>query len=451
MPEDGSPYLYPISTSSSITDWHLTAVSFSPTQGMCISETTVSVFQDFFIQLHLPYSVVRLEQTQVIATIFNYGIRGFEINVNFTVEDGLCTAENPTIRHVFVESRRAASAAFIVRPVEVGEFQITVTAGGSVNKRDIVRKTLLVVPQGVMKRKGRSVILNPGRVMFSDDVTTPSPNNSFAQGTTLFGENQQFEQMTISLPEDSIPDTESCSVKLIGIPTETTATDPIGGLDHLVRRPRGDGEQTMIFLAPTLFVYQYLIAVGSDTVEQEARIYDYIADGVVRELTYRQPNGAYAAWTHRPGSTWLTAFVVKVFSQANRFTWVDPVHVEGSINWLIDNNQLPSGAFQESRQVFYQEMIGAVQGETSMTAFVLISLLESRNLLVPANQKIDDAIGNATEYLVTHVEDIDRVYDKAIVTYALALAESPSMRIANDYLWGDRNEDDMGLLVLLRM
>eukprot|EP00057_Strongylocentrotus_purpuratus_P019167 XP_011673641.1 PREDICTED: alpha-2-macroglobulin-like protein 1 [Strongylocentrotus purpuratus] len=238
-----------------------------------------------------------------------------------------------------------------------------------------------------MQRKSRSLTLNPGRVMFSDDVTTPSPNNSLGSGPgTIFGEGFQHEEIAISLPGSSIPDTESCSVKLIGNLLGTASTDPIGGLDHLVRQPRGCGEQTMIYLAPTLFVYQYLIAVGSDTAEQEARIYDYIADGVARELTYRQANGAYAAWTHRPGSTWLTAFVVKVFSQANRFTRVEPGHVEGSINWLIDNNQLPSGAFQESQQVIHQEMIGAVKGETSMTAFVLISLLESRNLLVPANQ-----------------------------------------------------------------
>ncbi|NP_999686.1 complement component C3 precursor [Strongylocentrotus purpuratus] len=443
MPEDGSPYLYPVSIPSSITDWHLTAVSLSPTQGMCVEdETTVSVFQDFFIQLHLPYSVVRLEQTQVIATIFNYGFSDFEVSVNFTVDQGLCTAENPAIRHVFVESKRAASTTFHCTPCGSRGIPYTVTAGGS-KKRDSVRNNLRVVSQGVMQRKSRSLTLNPGRVMFSDDVTTPSPNNSLGSGPgTIFGEGFQHEEIAISLPGSSIPDTESCSVKLIGNLLGTASTDPIGGLDHLVRQPRGCGEQTMIYLAPTLFVYQYLIAVGSDTAEQEARIYDYIADGVARELTYRQDNGAYAAWKHRPGSTWLTAFVVKVFSQANRFTRVEPGHVEGSINWLIDNNQLPSGAFQESQQVIHQEMIGAVKGETSMTAFVLISLLESRNLLVPANQKIDEAIGKATEYLVTQVENIDRVYDKALVTSALR--ESASVGTANGKLWEDRNEDGTG-------
>ena len=62
-------------------------------------------------------------------------------------------------------------------------------------------------------------------------------------------------------------------------------------------------------------------------------------------------------------------------------------------------------------------------------------------MFLPFLQKIDDAIGNATEYLVTQVEQIDRVYDKAIVTYALALAKSTSVTIANDNLWSDRNED----------
>lgn len=66
--------------------------------------------------------------------------------MNFTVEEELCTAENPAIRYVYVESKRAASATFIVRPVKVGEYKITVSAGGTM-KQDIVRKTLLVVVQ----------------------------------------------------------------------------------------------------------------------------------------------------------------------------------------------------------------------------------------------------------------------------------------------------------------
>ena len=59
----------------------------------------------------------------------------------------------------------------------------------------------------------------------------------------------------------------------------TIATDPIDGLENLVRQPLGCGEQTMIRLAPTLFVYQYLQSVGSDSADLEGRIYDYIADG----------------------------------------------------------------------------------------------------------------------------------------------------------------------------
>lgn len=41
---------------------------------MCIADNLeVKAYQDFFIQLDLPYKAVRLEYLNVKATIFNYG------------------------------------------------------------------------------------------------------------------------------------------------------------------------------------------------------------------------------------------------------------------------------------------------------------------------------------------------------------------------------------------
>ncbi|XP_063957110.1 complement C3-like [Lytechinus pictus] len=454
MPTNGDKMLHPLTTPSSITEWHLTAVSLSQTQGMCIEDdTTVMVYQKFFIQLHLPYSVVRLEQTQILVTIFNYGISLAEVTVWFSVEEGLCTAENPAMRMVSVESKNAASVAFIVRPVDVGTFDIRVNASANGKqdngKQDSVKKSLLVVPTGVLTRKSRSVTLNPGGVMFTDDVTTPAPNNSLGQVVSIHNNqtNNQVDLIPISLPVDSIPETESCSVKLIGTLLGTIATDPIQGVENLVQQPTGCGEQTMIRLAPTLFVYKYLQAVGEDTGDQEELLTEYIKNGVAREITYRQHNGAYAAWTNRAGSTWLTAFVVKIFSQAKQFNALnDESHVEGSVNWLIDENQQVGGEFHENNQVIHQEMIGAVKGDTSRTAFVLISLLEGRNLLDSLkNEKINNSISLAIQFLHNQLENgLPRMYDKAIVTYALAMAKSTRARDLNNDLWAHKEEDDTG-------
>ena len=57
----------------SVTTHVLEAVSLSPLYGMCIAEPVEIIStKDFFVDLDLPYSVVRMEQTEIRATLFNY-------------------------------------------------------------------------------------------------------------------------------------------------------------------------------------------------------------------------------------------------------------------------------------------------------------------------------------------------------------------------------------------
>ena len=63
----------------SITEWMIQAIGLTPDHGICISDPlNVTAFRDFFIQLDLPYSAVRLEHLNVNATVFYYGDAGPE-------------------------------------------------------------------------------------------------------------------------------------------------------------------------------------------------------------------------------------------------------------------------------------------------------------------------------------------------------------------------------------
>ncbi|XP_071489161.1 A.superbus venom factor 1-like [Diadema antillarum] len=441
---DNAALTYQTSAPSSITTWEMAAVSVSGLLGMCVAPpSSVRVFQNFFIQLHLPYSVVRMEQMQVLATIFNYRNVQLQVDVNFTVPEGLCAgsgARGPIRRTLTVPPNDANTATFLVLPIEVGEHPIRVHAKArSSDAIDAVEKKLRVVAQGVRKRSVRSLTLDPSEILVNGEggVTTQAPGNIDVNQRII--NRRQISKMNVSLPHDSIMDTETCLVSMIANPLGTIAADPIRGLEGLIRVPTGCGEQTMIRLGPTLYVSKYLRVIGEETQEMERRAYDYIANGVNRELRYRQRSGAYAAFTHRPGSTWLTAFVVKVFSQARLFTRVDPEHVLGSVKWLIRENQIDDGSFEENHAVIHKEMIGAVTGPVSMTAFVLISLLETKTFLEPTTQagdmaEIDQAISGAVRFLEGKIPEIERVYDKAIVAFALSLAGSATAEVANDRL-----------------
>jgi alpha-2-macroglobulin len=56
-----------------ITSWVLNGFAMSSVYGMAISDrATLKAFQPFFVQMTLPYSVIRGEEIPVTVTVFNY-------------------------------------------------------------------------------------------------------------------------------------------------------------------------------------------------------------------------------------------------------------------------------------------------------------------------------------------------------------------------------------------
>jgi CD109 antigen len=98
-----------------------------------------------------------------------------------------------------------------------------------------------------------------------------------------------------------------------------------------------------------------------------------------RELNYRHPDGSFSAFgtSDASGSTWLTAFVVKVFAQASEFVFVDPSLQAASVGWL-QSQQGRDGAFASVGEVIHTEMQGGTASGVSLTAFVLTALLQAR-------------------------------------------------------------------------
>ncbi|NXM19308.1 CO3 protein, partial [Ploceus nigricollis] len=147
--------------------------------------------------------------------------------------------------------------------------------------------------------------------------------------------------------------------------------------------------------------------------------------GYVQELAYRKPDSSYAAFLDRPSSTWLTAYVVKVFAMARRLTDIDHGEICGPIKWLILNKQKPDGIFQEDGPVIHKEMVGGYEGaepEVSLTAFVLIALLEARDTCKDHVNSLGDSINKAAGFLARRYEQLARPYTVALTSYALALA-----------------------------
>ncbi|KAL1470781.1 hypothetical protein MTO96_024041 [Rhipicephalus appendiculatus] len=149
----------------SITTWSVQAVSVAPTGGVCIPQPReVRAFQPFFLQVALPYSVVRKEQIEVLATVYNY--------VNETILCPRLRVRRGRSLHGYTRRENAPKGepsqwtpalrpclTFPVIPLREGRFTIKVHAhcnhssGHSAGTHDAVEKELHVVPEGVPVEK----------------------------------------------------------------------------------------------------------------------------------------------------------------------------------------------------------------------------------------------------------------------------------------------------------
>merc|ERR1719462_853897 len=89
--------------------------------------------------------------------------------------------------------------------------------------------------------------------------------------------------------------------------------------------PTGCGEQNLVGLAPNIYLLQYLASNTQTSADPKltAKAKKYMEIGYSRQQKYRHSTGSYSIWGGddvKKGSTWLTAFVVKVFAQASELS-----------------------------------------------------------------------------------------------------------------------------------
>ncbi|XP_004689349.1 PREDICTED: complement C3 [Condylura cristata] len=400
----------------SITTWEILAVSLSDKKGICVADPyEVKVMQDFFIDLRLPYSVVRNEQVEIRAILYNYReLDTLKVRVELLYNPAFCSLATAKKRHqqtIEIPPKSSRPVPYVIVPLVIGHQEVEVKAavyGRFIS--DGIKKTLKVVPEGI--RVNKTVI-----------VRTLNPEVEGQNGV------QRIEVPAADI-SDQVPDTElETRILLQGTPVALMAEEAIDGerLKHLIVTPSGCGEQNMIGMTPTVIAVHYLDSTDQWDkfgLQKRQESLDLIRKGYTQQLAFKQPNWAYAAFLGRPSSTWLTAYVVKVFSLATNLIAIDSQVLCEAVKWLILEKQKPDGIFQEDAPVIHQEMIGGFRNdkekESALTAFVLIALLEARDICEGQVNSLPDSIDKAGEFLVDNYMNLQRPYTVAIAGYALA-------------------------------
>uniref|UniRef100_A0AAY5EJF4 Uncharacterized protein n=1 Tax=Electrophorus electricus TaxID=8005 RepID=A0AAY5EJF4_ELEEL len=392
----------PVTVPDTITTWETEAFCLSP-QGLGLAPPAeLTVFQPFFLELSLPYSIIRGEIFELKATVFNYFPKCILVKVtpapstHYTLKassDGqysscLCASGRKTFK-------------WTLTPSVLGVMNVTVSAEAeqsqtvcdneivSVPERgriDTVTRSLVVQAEGTEKTKCQSWLLCP-------------------QGSSV------SEELELTLPEDVVEGSARASVSVLG--------DILGralkNFDGLLRMPYGCGEQNIALLSPNIYILQYLQNTGQLTAAIRERATEFLKSGYQRQLNYKHFDGAYSTFGRGEGNTWLTAFVLRTFGQAQNYIFIDPENIDSAKTWLI-KKQRPDGCFIRQGRLFNNRMKGGVNDDVTMTAYITASLFEL------GAEVMDPAVSGGLRCLKSTIGNLTNTYTTALLAYTFSLA-----------------------------
>jgi CD109 antigen len=351
----------------------------------------------------LPYSAIRGEEFPVRVSIYNYLEQPQSVLVEIESDDWFDLIDTSK-KTVELEANNIGGTQFMIRPKQLGQNSVKITAR-SREAADAVIKELIIEPEGVSRELVENLVLNAGT---SQEVTTDIP------ASAIEGSGRAYLTVTSSY-----------------------LTQTIEGLEQLIQMPFGCGEQNMIVFAPDVFITRYLEASGQIKPEVMAKAEMLMLTGYQRELTYRHGDGSFSAFgeSDPEGSLWLTAFVLKSFSQAQDLIYIDKNILDEAKAWIL-KHQNRDGSFDPYGFVHHQEIMGGLSGKDALTAYVAIALMQSGD---------NAGAARAISYLETRLKEIEDAYALALVTYALEMGDSPRKAEALEKLMAMAQEDENGL------
>uniref|UniRef100_A0A6I8NWS8 Alpha-2-macroglobulin n=1 Tax=Ornithorhynchus anatinus TaxID=9258 RepID=A0A6I8NWS8_ORNAN len=393
-----------------ITEWKVGAFCLSATTGLGLAPTaSLRTFQPFFLELTLPYSVVRGEGFSLKATVFSYlpGCIRVSVQLGASPDFLAVPTEKDAGSHCICGNGRH-TVSWVVTPSSLGEVTFSVSAesmqspelcGNKVaevpktGRKDTVIRTLLVEPEGVEKEQTISALLC----------------------VTAYGNWCKLG--------------ETCVLSAVRSPGDILGS-ALQNLQNLLQMPYGCGEQNMVLFAPNIYVLNYLNETQQLTPSIRAQAIGYLSSGYQRQLNYKHQDGSYSTFGERygnsQGNTWLTAFVLKALAQARAHIFVDEKHISSALLWL-SQKQKDNGCFQSSGYLLNNAIKGGVEDEVTLSAYITTALLE---MPLPTTHPV---VRNALFCLETAWKAMtgtpdSHVYTKALLAYTFALAGNEVQR-----------------------
>ncbi|NXR06519.1 A2ML1 protein, partial [Semnornis frantzii] len=276
--ESGSAEV-PVTVPDTITSWEAGTFCTSPLGLGLAPATTLTTFKPFFVELALPYSVVRREAFTLVATVFNYLQQCLRVQVRLEESSELeVSAAAGEEYSSCVCADEARTFRWDVRATSLGEVNITISTE-AVSSDELCGNELPVVPaQGAVDTLIKPLLVQPGGILVEK-----AHNSLLCQEAT--------EEFSLEVPADTLEGSERAHITVMG----DIMGNAVQNLDRLLTMPSGCGEQNMVHFAPNIYIQQYLEKSGQLRPDIRAKAQSFLQSGYQRELLYKHDDGSYSA------------------------------------------------------------------------------------------------------------------------------------------------------------
>jgi hypothetical protein len=368
-----------------ITTWKMSVIASTVDGEVASAEKEILAFQPFFIEHDPPRVLTEGDEIALPVVLRNYLDKTQLVNLQIKPESWFTLLSSGTKRAA-IPAGDASREVFEFRAiVSIDDGKQRVTATG-VEANDAIEKPVSVHPFGEEK---------------------------FDAVTRVFTESSTLE---VNIPDGSIKNTVRGELKIY----PNLMAHLLEGIEGIMQRPYGCGEQTISSTYPSLMVLRCYKRTGEDVPAITEKAQRYVKAGRERLLNYRNEDGSFTYWGHGEGDVALTAYALRFLTDAREFADVDENVINGARDWLVAQQRV-DGSWP-LRYAFPGDRPQTVS-QTAFVARVLASTAKTTGKAKDADsskraQAAALALKRALEFLSHATAEVDEPY--AIASYALA-------------------------------
>jgi len=368
-----------------ITTWKMSVVGSTVDGEVGVAEKEFRAFQPFFAEHDPPKVLTEGDEIALPVVLRNYLDKNQTVNAEIKPESWF-ELLTPARKRAEVKAGDAGQVIFDFRAIaSIKDGRQRITAFGS-DASDAIEKPVSVHPDG--------------------EEITATVNGVFTSDGSL----------DIVVPDDAIKGSAQAELKIY----PNLMAHAMEGIEGILQRPYGCGEQTISSTYPNVMILRYLEPQGEKLPAPMRKIAEkarrYAQAGYKRLLGYRAETGGFSYWGRGEADLALTAYALRFLDDAKAFIEVDDGVIERARKFILSQQQLDGrwiarywGKEEDARR-------------TALNTAFIARVLATEKKAMGSDKAFAAALGRALDYLAKLSEAIDEPY--LLASYALAAMDA---------------------------